>query len=106
MAKKILIALLVTLALTWVLAAVTGHQHYGIYIDGDNLLHSPKGLLFAVLGVAAALLAVGGTLLGVVLLLVFIFGSLFLGLAFAALPIWLPIVIIWLLVRPNRSSAG
>ncbi|WKE66264.1 hypothetical protein PVT67_03165 [Gallaecimonas kandeliae] len=111
MAKKILTAGLVLLVIAWCLFAFTGHWHHQVVmLSGDDWAwhsNSHLGALVVVgLVLAVALLTVGGTLLGVLVLLALIGGSLFLGLAFVSVPVWLPILVLWLLVRPGRPSAG
>ncbi|WP_115719777.1 hypothetical protein [Gallaecimonas mangrovi] len=110
MGKKSLILLLLVAA--WLYFAFGSHWHHSfITFNGDDWQwHSANplaGVAVAGLALLVALLAVGGTLVGVVVLLAFIALSVFFGLAFVAIPLWVPIVVIWLLVRPTRRpSAG
>ncbi|EKE73731.1 hypothetical protein [Gallaecimonas xiamenensis] len=109
MGKKTLIIL--ALVAAWLYFAFGGDwQHHVMVMSGHNSWQVDSNLgAVALVGVLflVALVTLGGTLLGVVLLLLLICGSLFFGLAFVSIPLWLPLLVIWLLVRPSRRvNAG
>ncbi|MED5523341.1 hypothetical protein [Gallaecimonas pentaromativorans] len=108
MGKKTLILLVLVAA--WLYFTFGGHWHHSlIAISGsDWQVSNPLGAVLALgIGLLVAFLAIGGTLIGVVAVLLLVAGSLFCGLAFVSIPLWVPILVIWLLVRPGRRvNAG